>query len=173
MENFGEAMRQRGISLKNLINAALSYAGKDKAKLKAMYEYLTRVIEIRLEQEVQMDEEELKVASGSNQKKIELKLDESVRDFIAFAESSGRSASGLICELIVKKFGVNYDIMIRKPKSKKYGNTISFKIPKKLYQYILMQNSSDKPFCKIIRKIIEDFLRSAKSKDNIRNEIRI
>jgi hypothetical protein len=114
------------IPLKNILRYAINYCGNDERKLKLIINFIENLIERKIESTYIDQEDELYFGE---QKKIELKVDEDVIRFARLAEEKGKSASGLLCELICEKFGINAKISTRKPKEKKLNGTISLKIP--------------------------------------------
>lgn len=154
-------MMKRRVPLKNIARYGIAFAGDDIRKLKAIYEFLVSLVERRLE-EVQKGLFDIDFRS-SEQKKFELKLDESILKFIEVAEKSGKSASGLLCELICEKFKIKDSYFkARKPrrknlktKTKKRKTTMSFKIPMRIYNMIEVNGI---PMNRVIREIIHDFL---------------
>lgn len=114
------------IPLKNILRYAINYCGKDERKLKLVLNFIENLIERKIESAYIDQEDELYFGE---QKKIELKIDEDVIRFTRLAEEIGKSASGLLCELICEKFGISAKINTRKPKEKKLNGTISLKIP--------------------------------------------
>ncbi len=156
-------MRRR-VPLKNIVRYGILFSGQDSKKLKAIYEFVVSLVERRLD-EVQSGFFDVEFRS-SEQKKIELKLDDSILQFIEIAEKMEKSASGLLCELICEKFGIKDGYFkARKPRRKKAKatekKTISFKIPMRIYSMI---ESNGVPMNRIVRETIHDFL-SLSAKD--------
>ncbi len=162
-------MRRR-VPLKNIVRYGIAFAGQDKKKLNTIYEFIVSLVERRLD-EVQNGLFDVDFRS-SEQKKIELKLDDSILQFVDIAEKMGKSASGLLCELICEKFKIeDRYFKARKPRRKKSETiektkkTISFKIPMRIYSMI---ESNGVPMNRIIREMIHDFL-SISAKDEKKN----
>jgi hypothetical protein len=146
---------KRKIPLKNIIKYSLKYCGKDEKKLKAIYEFLNILFEEKLKK-IEDGIEDIKV-SFSSQKKIELKLDRDVMMFLDEAKKRGKSASGLLCEILCKVYKIEYNFNLRKPREKKLKGTVSLKIPSSVWNIIESEEKSQES-SKIIRKVIKQFL---------------
>jgi hypothetical protein len=146
---------KRKIPLKNIIKYSLKYCGKDEKKLKAIYEFLNILFEEKLKK-IEDGIEDIKV-SFSSQKKIELKLDRDVMMFLDEAKKRGKSASGLLCEILCKVYKIEYNFNTRKPREKKLKCTVSLKIPSSVWNIIESEEKSQES-SKIIRKVIKQFL---------------
>jgi hypothetical protein len=146
---------KRKIPLKNIIKYSLRYCGKDEKKLKAIYEFLNILFEEKLKK-IEDGIEDIKV-SFSSQKKIELKLDRDVMMFLDEAKKRGKSASGLLCEILCKVYKIEYNFNPRKPREKKLKGTVSLKIPSSVWNIIESEEKSQES-SKIIRKVIKQFL---------------
>jgi hypothetical protein len=146
---------KRKIPLKNIIKYSLKYFGKDEKKLKAIYEFLNILFEEKLKK-IEDGIEDIKV-SFSSQKKIELKLDRDLMMFLDEAKKRGKSASGLLCEILCKVYKIEYNFNTRKPREKKLKGTVSLKIPSSVWNIIESEEKSQES-SKIIRKVIKQFL---------------
>jgi len=146
---------KRKIPLKNIIKYSLKYCGKDEKKLKAIYEFLNILFEEKLKK-IEDGIEDIKV-SFSSQKKIELKLDRDVMMFLDEAKKRGKSASGLLCEILCKVYKIEYNFNTRKPREKKLKGTVSLKIPSSVWNIIESEEKSQES-SRIIRKVIKQFL---------------
>ncbi len=150
-------MRARKIPVKNIVKEALRYAGEDVVKLQAIYDFLSNLVELKLERmsDSMIDKE----ISFPDQKKVELKVDEKVEKFLSISESIGKSASGLLCEVMKEIAGLEIELHVRKPRAKKVGGkTVSLKIPKKLYKLIEEKNKGRVLFSSLVRNAIDYFL---------------
>ncbi len=146
---------KRKIPLKNMIKYSLKYCGKDEKKLKVIYEFLNMLFEDKL-RKIEDGIEDIKI-SFSSQKKIELKLDKEVMIFLDEAKKRGKSASGLLCEILCKVYHIEYNFNTRKPREKKLKGTVSLKIPSPIWNIIEKEEKSQDS-SKIIRKVINQFL---------------
>lgn len=154
------------VPLKNIVNYGIRFAGNDERKLKVIHDFILSLVEKRLNDIESGLYNEVKFLS-SDQKKIELKADKYVESFVEISEIVGKSASGLLCELLCEKFGIKDGYFKpRKPKEKKKERrkTISFKIPMRIYS--MVEDKISMPISFVVREIIREFL--SKNEDMIK-----
>jgi hypothetical protein len=77
--------------------------------------------------------------------------------FLDEAKKRGKSASGLLCEILCKVYKIEYNFNTRKPREKKLKGTVSLKIPSSVWNIIESEEKSQES-SKIIRKVIKQFL---------------
>lgn len=151
-------MRKKKFLLRNIVKASIEYCGNDEEKLSYIFDFLTYIIEKKAEEQMNLGKEN-KVLLEPRQKKIEMKVDEIVREFIQTAEKLGYSASGMLVNVLSKFFGIESISKIRKPKEKIMKNkTVSLKIS--MYIYNNIKDRIHEPLHLFVRKIMKDFVES-------------
>lgn len=157
VKNF-DKMKKKKFHLRNIVKASIEYCGDDEEKLSYIFDFLTYVIEKKAEEQMNLRKEN-KVSLEPRQKKIEMKVDETVREFIQTAERLGYSASGMLVNVLSKFFGIEIGGKIRKPKEKIMRNkTVSLKIS--MYIYNNIKDKINEPLNLFVRKIMKYFVES-------------
>lgn len=148
---------RRGIPLGGIVRVAIEYCGDDREKLHYVFEFLSYLVEMKAEKEMKLVDS--RESQEHRQKKIEMKLDETVSSFIRISESMGYSASGMLTNIMMRFFGLNLRANIRKPGRKRdHKRTVSLKVPMDLYCQI--KDRVGEPFNVVVRRLMRSFIES-------------
>lgn len=152
-------MGRNGIPFRNIVMASIEYCGDDVEKLSYIFEFLSYLIEKKAEEQIDQKKDNFKF--DYRQKKLELKVDDTVLKFTDFAQKLGYSVSGMLVSAMAKFFGIDNKVFrMKRPKQKKIGNkdTVSLKLPMDIYYEI--KNKVNEPLNVVARKVMKYFIES-------------